>query len=56
MARRTMSQGKGMGRVAKGGGSKTRIANLQKPPSQGKVGGVSTPFSNRIMPGMGGKR
>lgn len=32
---------------------------MSKPPKQGKVGGISTPFSNRIMKGMkglGGKR
>lgn len=29
---------------------------LKKPPKQTKVGGVSSPFSNRIVPSVGGKR
>jgi hypothetical protein len=45
-------------KVAKGGvtGDK-KISNLKKPGKQGKIGGISTPFSNRITSGrMGGKR
>lgn len=33
-----------------------KIGGLKKPPKQAKTGGVSTPFSNRIVPGIGGKR
>lgn len=36
-----------------------KIGSLKKPPKQGKVGGIQTPFSNRIMKGvkgLGGKR
>lgn len=43
--------------AAKGGvtGDK-KISGLKKPGKQPRVGGVSTPFTNRVMPGMGGKR
>ena len=39
-------------KAAKGGvtGDK-KIGGLKKPGKQGKVGGISTPFSNRIMSG-----
>ncbi|HET9258280.1 MAG TPA: hypothetical protein VFO16_24205 [Pseudonocardiaceae bacterium] len=42
--------------AAKGGvtGDK-KIAGLKKPGRQGKVGGISTPFSNRIVKGRVGK-
>lgn len=44
--------GGGKGRVA---GSVKPVAKsgLQKPPKQGKVAGITTPFSNRIMKGRG---
>ncbi len=35
--------------------SDKKISNLRKPPMQGKVKGISTPFSNRIA-SIGGKR
>lgn len=41
----------------KGGGiPNAKIGGLKKPPKQTKVGGVSSPFSNRIVPSVGGKR
>lgn len=38
----------------KGGAGATKIGKLSKPPMQKKVGGISTPFSNRVMKGMKG--
>lgn len=47
-------------KMSKGGAAgATKIGAMKKPGKQGKVGGISTPFSNRIMKGMkglGGKR
>jgi hypothetical protein len=51
--------GKKMG-GRKGASGATKITGGSKPPKQGKVGGISTPFSNKIMGGgtklMGGGR
>lgn len=45
------SSGGGKGKVT---GDK-KIGNLQKPPARPKVGGISTPFHNKIA-SVGGKR
>lgn len=47
-------------KMSKGGAAgATKIGGMKKPPAQGKIGGISSPFSNRIMKGtkgLGGKR
>lgn len=37
-------------------GAAKKIGGLKKPPKQGKVGGITSVFSNRIAPSIGGKR
>ena len=44
------------GGAPKGVTSDKKISNLKKPGKQPKVGGVSTPFTNRIAKGIGVRR